>query len=318
MKNGIKSKLSLAKLIFSMTIFGTVGIVVRNLSLPSGFVAMSRGYIGAVVLLLFMLLTKKLPSASAIKKNIVPLLLSGAFIGINWILLFESYSYTSVATSTLAYYMAPVFVIIASPVVIAERVKPEKWGAVIAAFIGMVLVSEPWSAANGEGAGIFGIFLALGAALFYASVTLTNKKMKDISSLDITFVQLLVASLVITPYALFAEPIRADMFNLESVLLLLTLGLLHTGLSYLFYFGSIKELPAVTVAIFGYIDPIVALILSAAVLSEKMTVFGIIGAALILSATMFSELYPFLKMKAGKNAEEGSTDEKDESEATAE
>ncbi len=277
-----------------MTIFGTVGIVVKSLPLPSGFVAMSRGYIGCAVVLLFMLVSRRLPNLLAIKKNLLPLILSGAFIGINWILLFESYSYTSVATATLAYYMAPVFVIIASPIIISEKVSGVKWISVAVAFLGMALVSEPWKMGEGESAGFLGILLALGAALFYASVTLTNKKMKDISSLDITFVQLLTASAVITPYTFIAEDISAEMLDLPAILLLLTLGLIHTGVSYLLFFDSIKGLSAVTVGIFGYIDPIVALVLSAVILSEKMTVYGIIGAALILCATLFSELSPYI------------------------
>ena len=299
MKNNAKSKLSLAKLIFSMTVFGTVGIVVRNVSLPSGFVAMSRGYIGALVIFLFMLFTGRLPSIKKIRKNLAPLLLSGAFIGVNWILLFESYSYTGVATATLCYYMAPVFVIIASSVLLSEKVGVIKAVSAAAAFLGMLLVCEPWGEFFGE-AGLLGVVLALGAALFYAAVTITNKKMKDISSLDITLVQLFAAALTITPYTIFAEKITPSMFDIKSVVLVLVMGLLHTGAAYLLYFASIKELDAAKVAIFAYIDPIVALVLSALVLKEKMTVFGIIGAVLILVATLASEILPTLKPRRKK------------------
>lgn len=280
-----------------MAIFGTIGVIVRNISFPSGFSAMIRGYVGALVILLSIFLSGKRPDLSAIRRNIVPLALSGIFIGVNWILLFESYSYTTVATSTLAYYMAPVFVIIASPFFLREKVGGAKWTCVLVAFLGMALVSEPWRVGDGESAGIVGILLALGAATLYASVTLTNKKLSDISSLDITLVQLFVAALVITPYVFIAEDITAEMFDPLSIALILTLGVLHTGFAYLLYFSSIKDLPAVTVAIFGYVDPIIALLLSALVLSEKMTVFGIVGAALILLATMFSELYPIYKAR---------------------
>ena len=296
MNNNTKSKLSFAKLLFSMTVFGTIGVVVRNVALPSGFVAMSRGYIGAAVIFLFMLITGKLPNVKSIKKNFLPLLLSGAFIGINWILLFESYSYTSVATSTLCYYMAPIFVILASPFIISEKPGALKLTCCAVAFLGMALVSEPWSASFGQ-SGTVGVLLALGAALFYAAVTLTNKKMRDISSLDITLVQLFTAAVVITPYSFFAEEIKVEMFDLTSVILVILVGLVHTGVAYLFYFASIKELPAAKVAIFGYVDPIVALLLSAVVLQETMSVFGIVGAVLILLATSASGIIPIVSAK---------------------
>ena len=51
--------------------------------------------------------------------------------------------------------------------------------------------------------------------------------------------------------------------------------------------GTLK---AQTVAIFSYIDPVIAIILSALLLKEKMGIFGMIGAVLILGSTLFSEL----------------------------
>lgn len=285
----------MVRLISSMIIFGTVGLFVRGADFPSGFIAMARGYIGALVILSFMMIVRRPPSLSAIKDNIVKLVLSGAFIGINWILLFESYSYTTVATATLCYYMAPVFVIIASPLLLSEKVGKVRWACVLAAILGMILVSEPWTA-SGSG-GFVGIVLALLAALFYAAVTVTNKKMGEISALDRTLVQLFVASLIITPYTFIAESTSTESFTPMAILLLLALGILHTGVAYVFYFGSIKDLSANTVAIFGYLDPIVAVLLSALVLGEKITPVGAVGTVIVLVATLLSELLPSLLQK---------------------
>ena len=96
------------------------------------------------------------------------------------------------------------------------------------------------------------------------------------------------------------------MFDLTSVILVIVMGLLHTGVAYLFYFASIKELPAAKVAIFGYVDPIVALLLSALVLREEMSVYGIIGAVLILAATLASELLPVFLTKKEIESRDGS------------
>ncbi len=280
----------MTNLIGSMLIFGTVGIVVRNVALPSAFAAMVRGYLGALVLLLVIFASKRRPDMKAIKNNALLLVLSGVFIGINWILLFESYRFTTVATATLCYYMAPVFVVTASPFVLKARVAPLKWVCVILAVLGMVFVSEPWSMGIGNG-GAVGILLALGAAFFYACVTLLNKKMRNISSYDTTVVQLLSASTVIIPYVLLVDDITAEMFDPTSVILLAVLGVVHTGFAYTMFFGSVKALPADTVAIFSYIDPIVAVLLSALFLREPMTLFGIVGAVLIVASTLISELY---------------------------
>lgn len=95
-----------------MVIFGTIGIFVRYIPLPSSFIAVMRGFVGALFVLLFLFLKKSSPDKKAISKNLRMLVLSDAFIGINWILLFEAYHYTTVATATLCYYMQPIFVIL--------------------------------------------------------------------------------------------------------------------------------------------------------------------------------------------------------------
>ena len=107
--------------ILTMMIFGTLGIFVRYIDLPSTLIAEARGIIGTVFLFLVVKLTHASLSWQAIRKNLKFLFLSGAAIGVNWILLFESYRYTTVSTATLSYYMAPVFVILASPLVVKEK-----------------------------------------------------------------------------------------------------------------------------------------------------------------------------------------------------
>ena len=117
---------SKAMLIGSMLIYGTIGIFRRYIPLSSGMIAMTRGYVGAAFLLLLMLLLRKKPNGAAIRQNLPLLCLSGAAMGFNWILLFEAYRYTTVATATLCYYLAPVFLILASPIVLRERLTGKK------------------------------------------------------------------------------------------------------------------------------------------------------------------------------------------------
>ena len=76
--------------------------------------------------LAFVILVRKSRiSFAAIKNNFVKLLISGVFLGANWILLFEAYRYTTVATATLCYYIAPTFMIIASPFVLKENLSDD-------------------------------------------------------------------------------------------------------------------------------------------------------------------------------------------------
>lgn len=279
-----------SKLISSMFLFGTIGIFVHYLPLPSAFIAMVRGFTGAVFLLLLMALKKQKPDGSAIKSNLLILLLSGAALGINWILLFEAYRYTTVATATLCYYFAPMLVILVSPLLLKEKLTKRKLFCVALALVGMVFVSGILNAGFSGGSEYVGVLFGIGAACFYASVMILNKKLHDIEAYDRTVMQLAVAGVVILPYVLLTQHVAAADFTATVIILLAVVGIVHTGVTYALYFASMKDLPAQTVAIFSYIDPIVAILLSALFLKEPLGVYGIIGAVLVLGATFISEL----------------------------
>ena len=280
------------ELIASMFIFGTIGIFVRHIPLPSSMIALVRGFVGAFFVLLFVYLRKSRVDKTAIKKNFPMLALSGAFIGINWILLFESYHYTTVATATLCYYMQPIFVILASPILLKEKLTPKKVICVLVALVGMVFVSGVLQTGIPALSEAKGILYGLGAALFYATVVLMNKKITNISAYDKTIMQLGMGAIVLSPYVMLTQNFATATLSMTPSLwaLLLFVGLVHTGVAYALYFDSMKDLKAQTIAIFSYIDPIVAIILSALLLKENMGLYGVIGAVLVLGSTFISEL----------------------------
>ena len=277
------------KLISSMTIFGTIGLAVRWLPLSRGMTASLRGFIGCAVILLFMLAVRKRPDVKAIKRNLFPLLLSGAFIGVNWIMLFEAYSFTTVATATLCYYVAPAFVILASPTVLGEKISLKKGICVLGALLGMFFVSGLVGGDLPASYELLGVALALGAALFYAAITLVNKKMTDISSYDTAVVQLFVAATIILPYSLIAEDNSGITVDFRLIILVLAIGAIHTGLAYVLYFSSVGELEAGSLAALSYIDPLVAIFVSLIILGEPMEWSGWVGALLILISTLISQ-----------------------------
>jgi RarD protein len=280
------------ELIASMFIFGTIGIFVRHIPLPSSIIALVRGFVGAFFVLLFVYLRKSKVDKGAIRKNFPILALSGAFIGINWILLFESYNYTTVATATLCYYMQPIFVILASPFLLKERLTVKKAVCVLVALLGMVFVSGVLTTGIPALSEAKGILYGLGAAFFYATVVLMNKKITDINAYDKTIMQLGMGAIVLSPYVMLTQDFGTAASSMTPALwaLLLFVGLIHTGVAYVLYFDALKDLKAQTVAIFGYIDPIVAIILSALLLKENMGLYGVIGAVLVLGSTFISEM----------------------------
>ena len=282
-----KSKLLL---ILSTFLFGTIGIFRKFIPLPSSVIALARGIIGMLFLLMVVFIKKDKLSWKAIQRNLLFLCLSGAAIGINWILLFEAYQYTTVATATLCYYMAPIFVILVSPLFFKEKLTPKKILCVAIALIGMALVSGVLQTGFSGISELTGILLGLGAALLYASIVILNMHIKNVSAYDKTIVQLAVAAVILLPYTLLSVNLAQITFSPLAAVLLIILGVLQTGIGYALYFGTIEHLKTQTVALFSYIDPVVAIILSAVLLREQLTLWGVAGAILVLGSTLISEL----------------------------
>ena len=277
-------------LIFSVSAFGTIGIFVRWIGLPSSVIALVRGAVGAAFLLLLARFRHAPIDRAALRRRWQLLLLSAAMMSFNWITLFEAYRYTTVATATLCYYMAPIFVTLISPVLLKERLTARKLLCVFLALAGMVFVSGvPQSGLPGPSEAK-GILLALCSAALYAGVILINKYLAGVPAYDRTLLQLACAAAVMIPYILLTEDLSAMSVTPLGAVLLLIVAVFHTGWCYALYFGSMTVLSAQTVALFSYIDPIVAILLSALLLREPLGWSGILGAALVLGSTLVSEL----------------------------
>ncbi len=270
----------------AMGIFGTLGIFVRHIPLPSATVAFFRGLLGLVFLLILMTVTGKKINWQAIKKNGWVLLLSGGALGFNWMLLFEAYRYTTVATATICYYLAPVFLVLTSPL-LGERLTGKKLLLSGIALVGMVFVS---GVLQGGVSGSKGIAFGVGAAVLYTTVMFLNKKLGPINAYDKTIIQLGTAAVVILPYCLLSSGF--DMTEMDGIgyLVLAIVCIVHTGIAYCLYFDSMKRLPAQTVAIFSYLDPVLAIMLSALWLHEPLGWQGVLGAVLILGSALCSDL----------------------------
>ena len=275
------------KLITSMVIFGTIGLLRRSIPCSSAVVAMVRGFVGVAFLLLWRLCKGKGMNLAAMKKKLPRLLFSGALIGFNWVCLFEAYAYTTVSVATVCYYMAPVFVILASPFVLKEKLTLKKGLCALVAFGGMVLCS---GLGSGEGGDFRGVVLALAAALMYAAVILLNKGLTDLNAEERTAVQLFAAAVALLPYVLKTGLPTATELTPTVILLLLVAGIVHTGVAYTLYFGSLDGVSAQTAALMSYIDPVVAILLSALLLHEKMSVAAVVGAVLVIALAVVSDL----------------------------
>lgn len=288
----MNNKKAYISIIFALALIGTVGLLRRFIPLSSALLAFFRGIIGAVFLGLFAICFKKNTFKKIKKKQFLLTLLGGAIIGINWMLLFEAYNHTTVATATLCYYLAPTIVILVSPIFFKERLTCKMLICAFVALIGMVLVSG--IIGQNSSPDLIGVLFGTGAAFLYSAAIIINKKISDIDVYQRTTLQLLSAAIILLPYILiesnFANPFNSLLeLTAKEIVLVLIMGIIYTGVFYAMYFGSMDKLKAQTVSVLSYTDPIVAMLVSILVLKEQLSPLCLVGGVLILGAAFVSE-----------------------------
>ena len=276
---------SIRMYLLSMAVFGTIAPFVRRISVSSGELALYRALLGAALIGVYLLIRRENPFSAKLRREILLLLLSGGAMGINWILLFEAYRYTTVSTATLCYYFAPVIVTLLSPILFREALTPRQILCFVMATLGLVLITGVEGRGN-----LTGILFGLGAAAFYAAVVLLNKYIRHTAGIQRTFLQFLAAIVILIPYVAATGGVTLSRLNSIGWVCLLVVGIFHTGITYCLYFSSLKAIPGQSAAILSYIDPLVAVLISVTVLHEPLSWQQALGGTLILGFTLWNLL----------------------------
>ena len=276
------------KLLCAMLIFGSIAVFVKNIPLRSAEVALFRAYLAVLVIGAVLLFKKTNPVKGVKRKSLFFLLLSGAAMGFNWILLFEAYNYTTTSIATLCYYFAPVLVTVLCPFLFRERMTVKQIVCFAASTLGVVLIVGVSGAGGGNP--LTGILLALGAAVLYATVVLFNKGISGVDGISRTFLQFCAAALVLTPYVALTGGFEIGTVHLTGLGFLLAVGVIHSGLAYCLYFSALPHMNGQEASLLSYADPLLAVILSVTLLQEPITAWQITGGVLILGFSLLNEI----------------------------
>ena len=275
--------------LFAVLLYGMTGTLLRYTNVPGEVEAFVRGVIGCATILIIVKITGKQINKNALFSQWKLLVISGACLGLNWVLLFAAYKSTSVAIASLLNNLAPIVLLAISPVIFKTRLNWKQILCVIAVLVGVILISGilemPLENINKKG-----IFLALGSMFLFMILLICNRFFKELNALDKTVSQLMVAAAVMLPFMLISVRNTTVRPDLRTILILLFVGIFNTGIAYICYFNGVGTLPIQTVAILAYLEPAESVILSALVLREPLSPLGILGAVLIIGAAACGEL----------------------------
>jgi drug/metabolite transporter (DMT)-like permease len=257
--------------------WGVIGVIVRELPMPALTIVGFRVLLSAVSVAAIVVAMRRL---DLLRPPPWPVMALGALLAVHWGLYFLAIKHTSVASAVLITYAGPIMIALLAPLLIRERVPPASIAALAVSAAGIALISL----AGGDGEAAVrpvGVALAVGAAVSMAVLVVLLKRYAAVADpltvvvyLDGTATVLLWPALVFPDYALSAQ----------SIAYLLVLGVLLTGLSGFLYVLALRVVPATTVGILSYMEPVSAAVLAALLLGEPLTAAVIAGGAAIVAA----------------------------------
>lgn len=274
----------------AMLIFGSNGVFASMLEMSGAQLVLLRTLIGGAVLLIIILISRSRTPKEVLLREKWRLLFAGVCLGANWALLFEAYNLMNVSLATLTYYTAPVLVLVLAPLVLKERQNGLAYLGMAVVIVGMLLVVG--TDFGGGGVSATGLIVGLGSAVFYAMLMLVNKQITGVSGLNLTFIEIVIAAVILLPYVFATSggvPLPTDARGIFALLFLCTV---NTGFACWLYFSSMNRLPAKAVALMGYFDPVSALIFSAVFLDERLSGLQLAGAVLVLAGALVGQFRP--------------------------
>lgn len=274
----------------AMLIFGSNGVFASMLEMSGAQLVLLRTLIGGAVLLIIILISRSRTPKEVLLREKWRLLFAGVCLGANWALLFEAYNLMNVSLATLTYYTAPVLVLVLAPLVLKERQNGLAYLGMAVVIVGMLLVVGTDFGEGGVSA--TGLIVGLGSAVFYAMLMLVNKQITGVSGLNLTFIEIVIAAVILLPYVFATSggvPLPTDARGIFALLFLCTV---NTGFACWLYFSSMNRLPAKAVALMGYFDPVSALIFSAVFLDERLSGVQLAGAVLVLGGALVGQFRP--------------------------
>ena len=280
------TKTAYLKYIISALLFGSNGIAASMMDLSSVEVVFFRSTTGAALLTAIFLLTGNRFELGEHKRDAAFIIASGVSMAGGWMFLFEAYDHIGVSLSVLINYTGPAIVIALAPILFKEKLTKVKILSFLCAAAGVFLITGE---VLGSGLTIWGVTCAALSALCYSATVTLNKLSVNITGLKNATLQLLSCAACVAAFLLVTQGPHIPLTS-SDILPIMWLGLLNTGIGCYFYFSTLSKLKAQTIAIWGYLEPLSAVVLSALILHETMTGLQWAGAVLIIGGAVAGEL----------------------------
>ncbi|KQZ14690.1 multidrug DMT transporter permease [Mesorhizobium sp. Root554] len=264
----------------AMGILGTIGWFVVMSGQPAMDVVFWRCAFGALTLLVICAALGLFRGTLSVRTLAIAAL-GGVAIVVNWLLLFSAFPRASISIATAVYNTQPFMLVAFGAIFFSERLTLAKLTWLAVSFVGMLLIVRTAPDVSFVGTDYFiGIAMALAAAFFWAVAAVVTKTLKGTPPHLIALIQVCVGVVMLAPFANFSA-LPTDAW---SWTMLVTLGVVHTGLMYILMYGAIQKLPTSLQGSLSFIYPVVAILVDVLAFGHRLHPAQVVGAAAILIA----------------------------------
>lgn len=268
---------AIVMMVASACCFGAMAVVVRLLSahLHAFEIAFFRSFFGA----LFALLLLRGRGVQTLRTNRLGFYVLRCAIGtLSMLSAFWAIAHLPLAQAIALSYSSPLFVTIGAVLFLGEVVRLRRWSAVIAGFVGVLVIMRP---------GTDGFTAASLVALFSAAMTGTvTISIKYLSRSDPADTIVLLTTLLWVPLSLPAAVLVWQWPAADLWPWLILSGALGTGGQYC-WTHALKIADASTLAPFSYLQLVIVTLLAWLVFGESLTVHTAMGAAIVIGASLY-------------------------------
>ncbi|MEJ4047011.1 DMT family transporter [Erwinia sp. SLM-02] len=269
----------------AMAIAGTTGWMVMISGQDAIAAVFWRCLFGAVAMLIVCTYGGVFRRGAMTARQFLLTLAGGVALVLNWVLLFAAYADASIGIATVAYHTQPFMLTALSALLFAEKITLNKAAWLLLAFVGLLLIVAGGEAGAGEGEHYLrGILLALGAALSYAGVAIAARYLKPVAPQLLVLIQLTLGALLLLPLS----SLNISEYQLNTWLVLIALGAIHTGLMSTLLYSAIGRLPGSLVAALSFLYPVIAVLVDWAVFGHRLSLWQFAGGLAILLAAAAS------------------------------
>ena len=266
-------QLGIIEIIIATLIWGTLGVIIKSIEMEPASIVAYRSLIAAPIMIVLLRKERHLTDNKK-KGNFMLLVLSGIAITLAWTAHFSAFKLTSIANTVILLYTGPVYVAVLSPLLLKEVREKRANICLILSVLGMLLIYNQGLGNELNNKGL--LFGALSGILFAFVIISTKKLSKYYSSITIVGTQIIISAIILSPELVVEREVI-----INNIILLLTLGIIHTAIAEFLYIDGLIKISAQKASTISYIEPASAIIYAIILFNEIPQGLEIVGITLI-------------------------------------